>query len=60
MGSGHDNAHSFKPTAKYGARIEAWDHLHKKIEIFPYEFDTRSKLIDPKLRESTLPKSPMP
>ena len=44
---GYDNAHSFKPRrAKYGARKETWDHIHKKMDIFPYEFESALQLIE--------------
>ena len=44
---GYDNAHSFRPKrAKYGARKETWDHIHKKMEVFPYEFESALQLIE--------------
>ncbi len=44
---GYDNAHSFKPrNAKYGAKKETLDHIHKKMEVFPYEFDSASQLME--------------
>jgi len=43
---GYDNAHSFKPTQKYGAKKETYDHIHKKMEIFSYEFDSASQLLE--------------
>ena len=44
---GYDNAHSFKPRkGKYGAKKETWDHLHKKMETFPYEFGSALQLIE--------------
>ena len=44
---GYDNAHSFKPRkGKYGAKKETWDHLHKKMETFPYEFESALQLIE--------------
>ena len=44
---GYDNAHSFKPRkGKYGAKKETWDHMHKKMETFPYEFASATELIE--------------
>jgi len=44
---GFDNAHSFKPSSfRYGARKTTWDHIHKKEETFPYEFDCAGKLME--------------
>ena len=44
---GYDNAHSFKPRkGKYGAKKEIWDHMHKKMETFPYEFASAVELIE--------------
>ncbi len=44
---GYDNAHSFKPRkGKYGAKKETWDHLHKRMETFPYEFESAVQLIE--------------
>ena len=44
---GYDNAHSFKPRkGKYGAKKETWDHLHRKMEVFPYVFSSASQLIE--------------
>ena len=44
---GYDNAHSFKlKKGKYGAKKETWDHLHKKMEVFPYEFESAVQLIE--------------
>lgn len=44
---GYDNAHSYKPrSAKYGAKKETWDHIHKKMDVFPYEFDSASQLME--------------
>ena len=44
---GYDNAHSFKPRkGKYGAKKETWDHMHKKMETFPYEFSSAVELIE--------------
>jgi len=38
---GCDNAHGFKPgKGKYGAKKETWDHLHKRMEVYPYEFES--------------------
>jgi predicted AlkP superfamily pyrophosphatase or phosphodiesterase len=43
---GYDNAHSYKPkNKKFACNKETWDHLHKKMEIFPYEFETADQLI---------------
>ena len=43
---GYDNAHSFKPTVKYGGKKETWDHIHKKLEVFPYEFESAVQLME--------------
>ena len=44
---GYDNAHSFRPRhARYGARKETWDHLHKRMEVFPYEFESAVQLLE--------------
>ena len=44
---GFDNAHSYKPrNAKYGAKKETWDHIHKRMDTFPYEFDSADQLIE--------------
>ena len=44
---GYDNAHSFKPRkGKYGARKETWDHVHRKMDVFPYEFSSALQLIE--------------
>lgn len=44
---GYDNAHSFKPRkGKYGAKKETWDHLHRKMEVFPYVFSSALQLIE--------------
>lgn len=44
---GFDNAHSFKPSSfRYGAQKTTWDHIHKKEETFPYEFDCAGKLME--------------
>ena len=42
---GYDNAHSFKSNKKYGAKKETWDHIHKKMDIVSYEFESASQLI---------------
>lgn len=44
---GFDNAHSYKPrNAKYGAKKETWDHIHKRMDTFPYEFDSADQLME--------------
>jgi hypothetical protein len=44
---GYDNAHSYKPSSfRFGARKTTWDHLHKKEETFPYEFDCAGALME--------------
>ena len=43
---GYDNAHSFKPTQKYGAKKETYDHIHKQMEVVSYEFESASQLIE--------------
>ena len=43
---GYDNAHSFKSKAKYGAKKQTWDHMHKKMDIFPYEFESAAQLME--------------
>ena len=43
---GYDNAHSFKSNKKYGAKKETYDHIHKKMDIVAYEFESASQLIE--------------
>lgn len=43
---GYDNAHSFKSKKKYGATKETYDHIHKQMDIVPYEFETASQLME--------------
>ena len=43
---GYDNAHSFKPSQKYGAKKETYDHIHKKMEVVSYEFESASQLME--------------
>lgn len=43
---GYDNAHSFKSSKKYGARKETLDHVHKKVDVIAYEFESASMLIE--------------
>ena len=43
---GYDNAHSFKSSKKYGAKKESYDHIHKKMDIVSYEFESTSQLIE--------------
>ena len=43
---GYDNAHSFKSSKKYGARKESYDHIHKKMDIVAYEFESTSQLLE--------------
>jgi len=44
---GYDNAHGFRPRAgKHGAKKETWDHIHKKLDVHPYEFETAAQLIE--------------
>ena len=43
---GYDNAHSFKPTQKYGAKKETYDHIHKKMEVSAYEFESAGQLME--------------
>lgn len=43
---GYDNAHSFKPKQKYGAKKETYDHIHKQMDIVSYEFETASQLLE--------------
>lgn len=43
---GYDNAHSFKPTQKYGAKKETYDHVHKRMEVVSYEFESATQLIE--------------
>jgi hypothetical protein len=43
---GYDNAHSFKPTQKYGAKKESYDYIHKKMDIVSYEFESAAQLIE--------------
>ena len=44
---GFDNAHTFKPKKnKYMARKITWDHKHKMEKVYPYEFESASRLIE--------------
>ena len=43
---GYDNAHSFKSSKKYGAKKETYDHIHKQMDIVPYEFESALQLIE--------------
>jgi len=43
---GYDNAHSFKSKKKYAATKETYDHIHKQMDILPYEFETASQLME--------------
>jgi len=44
---GYDNAHSYKPKqAKFGAKKVTYDHIHKKDDIFPYEFENSGQLME--------------
>ena len=43
---GYDNAHSFKSTQKYGAKKESYDHIHKKMDVVSYEFESAAQLIE--------------
>lgn len=43
---GYDNAHSYKSRKKYGVKKESYDHMHKKIDTVPYEFESASKLLE--------------
>ncbi len=44
---GYDNAHSFRPKrAQHGARKETWDHLHKRMDVYPYEFESAVQLLE--------------
>jgi len=44
---GFDNAHGFKSRKKrYGARKITWDHQHKRERVYPYEFESASRLIE--------------
>ena len=43
---GYDNAHSFKPKQKYGAKKETYDHIHKKMDIVSYEFESPTQLLE--------------
>jgi hypothetical protein len=43
---GIDNAHAYKPKRKrYGARKITWDHKHKREQVFPYEYESASQLL---------------
>ena len=43
---GYDNAHSFKPKNKrYGAKKITYDHIHKKDDVFEYEFENAEQLL---------------
>ncbi len=43
---GYDNAHSFKSTKRFSARKETYDHIHKKMEIIAYEFESADQLLE--------------
>jgi hypothetical protein len=44
---GYDNAHSYKPkNAKFGAKKTTYDHVHKKEDVFPYEFEDAGQLME--------------
>ncbi len=43
---GYDNAHSFKPKKKYGAKKETYDHIHKQMNIVSYEFESAEQLLE--------------
>ena len=43
---GYDNAHSFKSSKRYGAKKESYDHIHKQMNIVPYEFESASQLLE--------------
>lgn len=43
---GYDNAHSFKSTQKYGAKKESYDHIHKKMDVVSYEFESAAQLME--------------
>jgi hypothetical protein len=43
---GYDNAHSYKPSKKYGCHKETYDHIHKKLDVVPYEFQSASQLLE--------------
>ncbi len=43
---GYDNAHSFRSKKKYGAKRETYDHIHKQMDIVPYEFESASQLLE--------------
>ena len=37
---GYDNAHKYKPKEKrFGAQKSTYDHIHKREEVLPYEFE---------------------
>ena len=44
---GFDNAHAHQPKRKkYGARKVSWDHKHKAENVYPYEFESASQLLE--------------
>jgi len=43
---GYDNAHSFKPTKKFGAKKQSYDHIHKQVNIIAYEFESAAQLLE--------------
>jgi len=43
---GYDNAHSFKPKQKYGAKKETYDHIHKQMNVISYEFKSGAQLLE--------------
>lgn len=44
---GYDNAHGCsKPKRKkFGARKVTWDHVHKREQILPYEYESAAQLL---------------
>jgi hypothetical protein len=44
---GYDNAHKYLPKSKkHKVKKATWDHVHKKERVYPYEFDSASRLIE--------------
>jgi hypothetical protein len=44
---GFDNAHGYKPVRKkFGAHKTTWDHLHRRKEVIPYEYESAAQLLE--------------
>lgn len=43
---GYDNAHSLKTNKKYAAKKKAYDHIHKKMDVHDYNFESAVQLLE--------------